>query len=67
MSMIEWVKKLDSFLKFNEYDIVNNVGKISAEIAKKRASEEYEKYRKIQDQNYVSDFDKEEAESLFFL
>lgn len=58
MSMMDWVEKLDSFLKFNEYDILNNAGKVSAEVAKKLASEEYEKYREIQDQNYVSDFDK---------
>ena len=64
MSMIEWVEKLDSFLKFNEYDILNNAGRVSAEIAKKLASEEYEKYRKIQDQNYVSDFDKETKKYL---
>lgn len=58
MSMRDWVEKLDSFLKFNEYDMLNNAGKVSAEVAKKLASEEYEKYREIQDQNYVSDFDK---------
>ena len=58
MSMLEWVEKLDSFLRFNEYDILNDAGKVSAEVAKKLASTEYEEYRKIQDKNYVSDFDK---------
>ncbi|KAF5062759.1 Virulence protein RhuM family protein [anaerobic digester metagenome] len=59
MSMEEWAVKLDSFLKFNEYDILKDAGKISAEVAKNLAKTEYEKYRKIQDENYISDFDKD--------
>jgi Virulence protein len=64
MSMVEWVERLDSFLKFNEYDILKDAGKVSAEVAKNLASKEYEKYRKIQDQNYVSDFDKKTKKYL---
>lgn len=53
-----WSEKLDGFLKFNEQDVLDGFGKITAEIAKALAEEEYTKYRVIQDQSYVSDFDK---------
>lgn len=59
MSMEGWVSKLDAFLKFNEYDILENPGKVSHAVAKEIASEEFEKYRKIQDKDYISDFDKD--------
>lgn len=58
MFMIDWVEKLDAFLKFNEYDVLEDAGKVTAEVAKKIAIGEFEKYRKIQDKIYVSDFDK---------
>jgi len=58
MRMKDWVERLDSFLKFNEYDILNDAGKVSAEVAKSIAEKEYEKFRILQDQKYVSDFDK---------
>ena len=58
MSMSEWVDKLDAFLIFNEYDILKDAGKIRAQVAKKFAEKEYEKFRVIQDKNYKSDFDK---------
>lgn len=58
MSMNDWVVKLDSFLQFNEYDLMENLGHISREIADALAIKEYEKYRVIQDHNYMSDFDK---------
>ncbi len=59
MYMKDWVAKLDAFLKFNERQILNNLGKISHEVAEALALKEYEKYRVEQDKNYVSDFDKE--------
>ncbi|MFC1613388.1 virulence RhuM family protein [Patescibacteria group bacterium] len=59
MYMRDWVKKLNAFLKFNEYEILNNSGKISHEVAEALALDEYEKYRVIQDKNYISDFDRE--------
>ncbi len=59
MTMKDWVEKLNSFLKFSEHDILTNVGKVSHEVAEELALEEYEKYRVIQDKNYVSDFDRE--------
>jgi hypothetical protein len=58
MTMEDWAKRLDVFLEFNEEDILQNKGKISAEIAKSFAESEFEKYRVIQDQLYESDFDK---------
>lgn len=58
MSMQEWVDKLDSFLQFNEYELLNNLGKISRKIADELAMKEYEQYRIIQDKQYISDFDK---------
>ena len=58
MSMKDWITKLDSFLQFNEYDLMENLGIVSREVANSLAIKEYEKYRVIQDDNYVSDFDK---------
>lgn len=59
MKMSDWVNKLDAFLKFNEYNILKDAGKISHEIALKLAEDEYDKFRVIQDRNYESDFDEE--------
>jgi hypothetical protein len=59
MSMKDWISKLDAFLKFNEYEILENAGKITAEVAKKIVSKEFEEFRKLQDKEYDSDFDKE--------
>jgi len=59
MYMKDWIKKLNAFLKFSEYEILTDAGKISHEVAKELALKEYEKFRKIQDRNYISDFDSE--------
>jgi len=59
MNMKDWIVKLDAFLQFNEQDILTNAGKVTAEIAKSFAENEFEKYRVIQDKNYISDFDVE--------
>jgi hypothetical protein len=58
MTMEDWIDKLDAFLEFNDYKILQDAGKISAKVAKKLAEEEYEKFRPIQDQAFESDFDK---------
>ena len=58
MTMKNWAERLDSFLEFNEYDVLNNAGHISSKVAKQTAEKEYEKFRIIQDKEYVSDFDK---------
>ena len=57
ISMKEWKEKLELFLKLNEYNILQDNGKIRREIADSLALSEYEKYRIKQDQNYLSDFD----------
>lgn len=59
MKMADWEEKLNAFLKFSEYDILNNAGKVSHEVAVALAAQEYEKFRVIQDANYISDFDRE--------
>jgi len=58
MTMNDWVHKLNAFLQFNQRDILENPGLISAEIAKAFAETEFEKYRIVQDQLFESDFDK---------
>lgn len=58
MRMKDWVKKLDAFLQFNEREILQDNGKISHEVAETLALDEYEKYKKVQDKNYISDFDR---------
>lgn len=57
MKMKDWISKLDAFLKFNEYQILNDSGKISHEVAKQLAEKEFEEFRITQDQNFVSDFE----------
>ncbi|MBI2092389.1 MAG: virulence RhuM family protein, partial [Deltaproteobacteria bacterium] len=64
MTMEDWTKKLDAFLKFNERDILDNLGKVSAEVAKTFAENEFEKYRLIQDKSFESDFDREVVKLL---
>lgn len=57
--MKEWVEILDSFLKLNRYELLNNSGSISHNQAMSKAETEYQKFRIIQDQKFISDFDKE--------
>lgn len=57
ISMEEWKEKLELFLKLNEYNFLHDNGKIKREIADALAISEYEKYRIIQDKDYLSDFD----------
>ena len=58
MYMEDWVHRLDAFLQFNEEDILNDKGMVTAEIAKAFAESEFEQYRVIQDRLYQSDFDR---------
>ena len=58
MTMEDWAKRLDKFLEFNERDILQNAGRIGAEVAKSHTESEFEKYRIIQDRLFESDFDK---------
>ena len=58
MTMEDWAKKLNAFLQFNEKEILEDSGKVTAAIAKAFAESEFEKYRIIQDRLFESDFDK---------
>ncbi|MBU1177283.1 virulence RhuM family protein [Patescibacteria group bacterium] len=59
MKMADWINKLDDFLRISEKKILDNVGKVSHKKAIQKANQEYEKYRKRRDKNYISDFDRE--------
>ena len=60
MTMQEWASKLDAFLVFNEHSILTDAGKISHDVAKALAEEQYEQFaqqRRRESANLVSDFD----------
>ena len=46
MKMVDWIKKLDDFLTFSDFEILTNKGKISHQQALNKANKEYEKYKK---------------------
>ncbi len=61
MYMKDWIKKLDGFLNLNDRDILNDAGKVTHELAKQNAGNEYEKFRKSEQKRIdsaESDFDK---------
>ena len=58
MTMEDWAKRLDLFLMADDREVLQDAGKITAEIAKVKAETEFEKYRVIQDRLFMSDFDK---------
>ncbi len=64
MKMKDWINKLDAFLEFNEYEILQGGGNVSAKVAKELAYKEYDKFRIEQDKEYKSDFDKEAEKYL---
>lgn len=66
MTMEDWSKRLDAYLRADDLDVLQNAGKISAEIAQSHAITEFEKYRIVQDRLFRSDFDRflEEGETL---
>ena len=57
MYMSDWVEKLDAFLQFNEEEILQNKGRVTSEIAKAFAEQEFDKYNTMQKRLYRSDFD----------
>jgi len=59
MYMKDWAEKLDAFLVFNDYEVLNNAGSVKAQVAKQLAEAEYEAFRVVQDREYENDFDKE--------
>ena len=58
MTMEDWSKRLDLFLMADDREVLQDAGKITAEIAKAKAETEFEKYRIIQDRLFMSDYDK---------
>ena len=56
--MEDWKSEVENALKVFHYEVLEGKGKISHEMAKDKAFSEYEKYKVIQDKNFVSDFDK---------
>lgn len=58
MTMEDWKKRLDVFLRFNDREVLDNSGKVTHKVAESFALSEFEKYRIIQDKLFESDFDK---------
>lgn len=63
MKMVDWIEVLDGFLKMSRQEVLTNAGKISAEIARKKANTEYEHYNK-QSENELSTVEKQFIESI---
>lgn len=59
MTMADWARHLDRILIADDMEILQDAGKISAEIAREYAENEFEKYRVIQDRLFKSDFDRQ--------
>jgi hypothetical protein len=59
MTMADWIIFLDRFLELSDYPILVDKGSVSALEAKLKAAQEYDKFREIQDRDYLSDFDKQ--------
>nr|WP_298006621.1 virulence RhuM family protein [uncultured Flavobacterium sp.] len=58
MTMEDWESRLNRFIEATDREVLQNAGKVTAEIAKVHAETEFEKYRIIQDQLFESDFDR---------
>ena len=57
MTMKDWIKTADDLLKFRRKEVLNNSGSIYHKEAVEKAEKEYEKFRVIQDQKYISSMD----------
>jgi len=58
MTMEDWARRLDMFLEFDDREILQDSGKVTAKLAKTHAGDEFEKYRIVQDRLFESDFDR---------
>ena len=58
LTMADWEKRLNKFIEMFEYGLLQDAGKVTAEIVKLHAETEFEKYRIVQDRLYKSDFDR---------
>ena len=59
MTVADWEERLNRFIAATDRDVLQDAGKVTAEIAKAHAISEFEKYRIVQDRLYESDFDKQ--------
>jgi hypothetical protein len=59
MHMADWIKKLDEYLNFASYEVLNDTGKISHNQALEKANKEYSKYSEKLMKDFESDFDRE--------
>jgi len=57
MSMADWETRLNGFLQLFDREVLQDAGKVTAELAKAHAESEFEKYRITQDRLHKSDFD----------
>jgi len=57
MTMQDWITKLEGFLALNDREVLKNAGKVSADLAKEHAEEEFVAYRQEKDRTLESDFD----------
>jgi hypothetical protein len=57
LTMKDWAEKLNDFLEFNAYEVLENFGSTRRDAAERHAIQEYEKFRIVQDREYKSDFD----------
>ena len=58
MTMADWEERLNRFIAATDRQVLQDAGKVTAEIAKAHAMSEFEKYRIVQDRLYQSDFDR---------
>lgn len=58
MTMQDWISKLEGFLTLNDREILLGAGKVSAEMAKAYAEQQFDKFRVLDDQRFESDFDR---------
>ena len=58
LTMQDWETRLNRFIEMFEYGLLRDAGKVSAEIARLHAETEFEKYRVIQDREFLSDYDR---------
>ncbi len=58
MTMQDWETRLTRFIEATDREVLQDAGKVTAEIAKAHAESEFEKYRIVQDRLFESDFDR---------
>lgn len=57
MTMLDWITKLEGFLRLNDRDVLPNAGKVTGELARAHAEQEFIEFRRHEDRLLESDFD----------